>query len=102
MIDLLLLEEIVTKAIPFEQADCKRIKAKKEWRREQLKEQILAWHRKCIFATGGTLQGPVLFNDDNPNRKEHILTEAELKGIREFSIFDAFKSAIKGPIKLKE
>lgn len=54
MIDILLLDEIVTKAIPFEQADCKRIKAKKEWRREQMKEQILAWHKKCL--NGGTLQ----------------------------------------------
>jgi len=51
MIDISLLEEIVTKAIPFEQADCKRIKAKKEWRREQLKEQILAWHKKCNHET---------------------------------------------------
>jgi hypothetical protein len=37
------LDEIISKAIPYENSDCKRVRAKKEYRREELKKQINAY-----------------------------------------------------------
>lgn len=38
------LDRIIAFAIPISDTDCKRIVSKKEWRREEAKKQILAWH----------------------------------------------------------
>lgn len=44
------IEEIVARYIPFRTTDCKTIRRKKEWQREQLKNEII----RLIDDTSGT------------------------------------------------
>lgn len=94
MIDAVELDRIIAFAVPIEHKDCKRVVAKKEWRREELKKMIndmidkeaalkltamviassVQAHKEKAkpvpdFPTGGVLNAPfvaITGNDDGP------------------------------------
>jgi len=90
------IDEIIEKAIPFAPSDCKRIRAKKEWLREETKTRISQYIQLMLAAhqlssgnnpipphpSGGVIFGPQMATTGNDlDGPEYFIPEADLNKI---------------------
>ena len=97
------IDEIIEKAIPFAPSDCKRIRAKKEWLRQETKTRLEEYMQSVIAGvklsmiqynpipphpSGGVVFGPqIALVGDDPGRKEYFIPEKVIQTVANPVVF---------------